>query len=169
MSAHGFRSIGGFDEGLITGEDYELCTRARSLGFQIVNDPRLKVIHHGFPTGLAGFLQREAWHAEGDVRSLADALGSKVALGSMAFTGIHLGLLIALLAGWPGLAFAGLGLLAGLLLGSSFLKNRHMGLTTIVVNAGIFYFYYLGRSYALVTRLFRGPRRTYTTEQHPTP
>jgi glycosyltransferase involved in cell wall biosynthesis len=164
VSADGFRSIGGFDEGLTTGEDYEICVRAKAIGFTIINDPRLKVIHHDFPTGLPGFIRREAWHAEGDIRSLGDMLRSKVALGSLAYAGLH-GLLIgSLLAGWRSGMVAAAGLLLALLLLSSFLKNRHMGVVTVLINTGIFYFYYLGRAFSLLRRL---PRLVNPTSLEP--
>jgi glycosyltransferase involved in cell wall biosynthesis len=152
VSLEGFRAIGGFDEGLVTGEDYELCARARRMGFRIINDPKLKVIHHGFPSRLGAFIRREVWHAEGDTRSLADLTRSKVALGSIAFAALHVLLVGSLVAGWTSGVVVALGLLLILLLLSSYFKNRHMGAATVLVNAGIFYFYYAGRAWAILRR-----------------
>ena len=155
VSLEGFRAIGGFDEGLVTGEDYELCARARRMGFRIINDPKLKVIHHGFPSRLGPFMRREVWHAEGDARSLADLVHSKVALGSIAFAALHALLIGSMAAGWTGGAAVALVLLLILLLLSSYLKNRHMGPATVLINAGIFYFYYAGRAYSILRRFPR--------------
>jgi glycosyltransferase involved in cell wall biosynthesis len=153
-----FLAVGGFEPLLATGEDYEFCTRAQGRGCTIRNDPRLEVIHHGFPTRLAGFMRREAWHGLGDLSSLAAFLGSRVALATVVFLGLHaLVLLGVALGAWlASLAFALA--LAGLLLTSSTLKYRHAGGAAVLVNSLLFYPYFLGRSWGLL-RFLMGERR----------
>jgi glycosyltransferase involved in cell wall biosynthesis len=56
-----FDQLGGFCEGLETGEDYDFCVRARALGATIENDAALPAIHEGFPKTLRNFFRRELW------------------------------------------------------------------------------------------------------------
>jgi len=75
-----FSKVGGFDPNLETGEDYDFCTRARGIGALIENDPKLKVMHAGYPKCIRRFFIRERWHARGDYRSLKALVSSKPAL-----------------------------------------------------------------------------------------
>lgn len=58
-----FLEIGGFDESLITNEDFEFCYRLRKKGLIIYADPKIAVIHWGVPKSLGNFYRREKWHA----------------------------------------------------------------------------------------------------------
>jgi glycosyltransferase involved in cell wall biosynthesis len=155
-----FERLGGFDETLQTGEDYEFCQRLLQEGGQIVNDASLKVVHHGYPKKLWAFIQREAWHGLGDVCSLRSVIGSKVALGALAFMIAHLLLVIGAVTG-TGLQVAGVGVvvLAALLIASSQRKYKRAPLTTRLVNTVLYYFYYLGRSVSFC-RMVTRPRRS---------
>ena len=72
-----FRELGGFDARLVTGEDFELCTRACANGGEVRDSRALEVVHLGFPKTLAQFARRELWHGQGDGASLARILGLK--------------------------------------------------------------------------------------------
>jgi glycosyltransferase involved in cell wall biosynthesis len=78
-----FQLIGGFDESLETGEDYDLCQRAKKYGCIIKNNPELKVIHKGYPKDIRAFFKRERWHGKGDYNSFSKFLSSKPAVISM--------------------------------------------------------------------------------------
>lgn len=65
-----FARLSGFDESLISGEDSDLSRRALLLGGRIVPMPHLRAAHHGVPTTLGQFFQRERWHGHGDFQSL---------------------------------------------------------------------------------------------------
>jgi len=54
--------INGFNEDLITNEDYDLCYRLRQQGFKIYSDPAIDVIHWGVPEKIIDFYKREVWH-----------------------------------------------------------------------------------------------------------
>lgn len=57
-----FRLIGGFDEGLETGEDYDFCLRSISeIKVSYMANEQLEAIHLGFPNDLANFYRREEW------------------------------------------------------------------------------------------------------------
>lgn len=140
-----FLRLGGFNEDMETGEDYEFCQRARAAGAQILNNPQLRVIHHDFPRSLRQFIRREAWHGRGDLRSPSGFLQSKVALGATVFLIAHVLLFVGVLAR-PIAALAGLLLLLLLLAASTWKKYRHAPWRSRLINGGLFYAYYLGRS-----------------------
>ena len=64
-----FRAINGFNEYLITCEDYELSTRLRTKG-RIVSDQRILAIHHGEAASVAQFFRKERWRATSNYRGL---------------------------------------------------------------------------------------------------
>ncbi len=80
-----FERLGGFDETLKTGEDYDFCVRARAQGATLRADPALTVIHDGYPQSLTQFFRRELWHGQGDAGSISRVLSSKVAIISALF------------------------------------------------------------------------------------
>jgi len=75
-----FFELGGFNENLITGEDWELSKRAQKKGITILNNPHLRVIHEGYPKTLREFVRRERWHGLQDFRDIKSFITSKVAL-----------------------------------------------------------------------------------------
>lgn len=81
-SALAFDKIGGFDESKKTGEDFDFCERALSVGVQLLPDSGFQAIHLGYPRTLKRFVSREYWHGEGDFRSVTAFLKSKVAMVS---------------------------------------------------------------------------------------
>lgn len=143
-----FRAIDGFDEKLETGEDYDFCARARGHGADIVAQPKLRVLHHGVPAGVAAFVRRESWHGRSDWASTAAVLKSKVALLTLAFIALHAGLLLGL-AFSRGFALASAGAIVALCAVSSLAKYRRSDWRTVGVNIVTFYFYYFGRALSL--------------------
>jgi glycosyltransferase involved in cell wall biosynthesis len=74
-----FLEIGGFDERLSSGEDYEICLRARALGWAVTADELLEARHMRDPASLFEFAIRELWHGSGDFQSWATFQSSKIA------------------------------------------------------------------------------------------
>lgn len=155
LSKTAFFDIGGFDETLKTGEDYEFCERAKTKKYKIKNIPELKVIHYGFPTTINDFIKREIWHGQGDLISISSMLQSKVVVGTLIFMLLHLFIFLSVINYDICTSVIALSLLGGMLLLSSIMKNRHMNKKTIIYNGGIFYFYYLGRAFAIIRKIFR--------------
>lgn len=91
-----FDSLGGFNKGLSTGEDYDFCQRCKSKNIPIIIAPALVVYHHDYPKKIADFVRREAWHGEGDFQTLSGIFKSKVALTALVFIFIHFILLLSL-------------------------------------------------------------------------
>jgi hypothetical protein len=141
-----FQTLGGFDETLVTGEDYDLSVRARSRGASIVIDDALRVEHMGFPRTVRSFVTREIWHGGSDFRSISSVLSSRVALAAVVFTLLHLTLIGSLLATSWRLAAMSLGAIAGLCLLSSWNRYRHCPVRIVIVNALLFYVYYSARA-----------------------
>lgn len=84
-----FNDLGGFDESLSSGEDYELCSRASSL-VRIIADNKIRVVHLGNPKTVKDFLTREIWHGIGALGALKHKWFDKPLLGTLIFTLISL-------------------------------------------------------------------------------
>lgn len=70
-----FMDLSGFSDGLITGEDVDLCRRAARLGATVSPEASIKTIHHGYPKTIREFYSREKWHGCGSGKR--DGLFSK--------------------------------------------------------------------------------------------
>src|SRR5690625_7524289 len=78
--------VGGFDQGIITGEDVDFCLRAARQGVRLVVNEQFVAHHAGYPRSLLSFFNRELWHGTGDFRNARTFFHSKVAIFSMART-----------------------------------------------------------------------------------
>lgn len=61
-----FLSLGGFDETLVTCEDYDLSLRMKKLG-QLVNDSRIVATHHGEASTIRHFFRKERWRGRSNI------------------------------------------------------------------------------------------------------
>lgn len=59
-----FNELNGFNTNLSSGEDAEICYRARKFA-EIISDPKIRVTHYGNPKTMLQFLRREIWHGLG--------------------------------------------------------------------------------------------------------
>lgn len=60
-----FTRINGFDEKLITSEDFDICERITKIGMKIFSHPQLSVIHLRNPKNIKEFCSKEMWHGTG--------------------------------------------------------------------------------------------------------
>lgn len=148
-----FCELGGFDEELETGEDYEFSGRAVRGGGMVKEDPALAVVHHGYPQTLPAFVRREGWHGRSDFASPQNVLSSKIALATLVFAASHIAMLIGVLLRLPFVA-GGSALMIALLCSLASLKRY--GPTSpahALATVTIYYFYFAGRTLALVNVL----------------
>lgn len=66
---HIFVAVGGFDDTLITCEDYELSQRLLHQG-RIVSDQRIRAVHYGEADTVARFFRKERWRATSNYQGL---------------------------------------------------------------------------------------------------
>ncbi|MCR8924122.1 glycosyltransferase [Dasania sp. GY-MA-18] len=150
-----FEAIGGFNAELETAEDYDFCMRAVQAGAVLENNKALKVTHYGYPTTVLAFMRRERWHGSEDVQSWAAFAASKMAwLASLQLAGVLL-LLLVLMAGVGELVVLYLMLAYGFCLALSLIKFPLKKPMAWLVTPWVFYFYLLGRSWAVVDRLLQ--------------
>ena len=143
-----FDLVNGFNELLVTGEDYSFCMNVLDVGGKIINNKDLHVIHRDYPDNCWQFIRRESWHGMGDVTSIRAIIQSKVAMASLLFMVLHVAGLTAVFVPGVPLIIAPLSLFAivGLLIFSSWKKFRHCNNVVILINSAIFYLYFIGRS-----------------------
>ena len=140
-----FDEIGGFDDKLETGEDYDISIRAKNANIKIVDDVRLKAVHEGYPKSLVEFAKREFWHGKGDATSFRALFQSKVALVALLFVALHVALIISDIFGnWVSVYCLSAGII-GIVAGMACLKYRTEALGTIIVNSFIYYVYFWAR------------------------
>lgn len=147
-----FNKIGGFPEDMETSEEFTLCQRAREAGAKINANPALIVTHHGAPKTLANFIKSEIWHGRGDWTNLTSILSSKVAILTLSFIFFH-SLFIYLLAVSNALYLAMAAAILLQCLFSSYIKFSKFGASYFIFNTATFYFYFLGRSFSLVSAI----------------
>lgn len=80
-----FDALGGFDESLVTGEDYEFAQRASRV-VSIVSDDSIGVVHLGNPKTIRRFVSREIWHGLGALSSVRHDWRDKPFWATVAFT-----------------------------------------------------------------------------------
>jgi GT2 family glycosyltransferase len=145
-----FRALAGFSEVLSTGEDVDFCKRARAHGYSLAHDPKLHAIHTRYPSRIADFWIREAWHGAGDGVSIAAIMHSKVAIASLMFAVGLMLLLVSLFAAMPGVSVAAGGFVVLLLVACSFVAFRPAGWRFAVVNIPLYAVYLSARFAALL-------------------
>jgi glycosyltransferase involved in cell wall biosynthesis len=153
-----FHELGGFDESLATGEDYEISRRAITVGGRIAIDDRLRAEHLGFPRTIGAFVRREAWHGVGDYSSLGVFVRSKVSLATFAFVLFHaliLGGLVTRTSLVIGIGVAGV---ATVCLASSFWKYWRQPIHVILHNTMMYWLYYFGRALSMIPGTARRSR-----------
>lgn len=64
-----FIACGGFDEALVTCEDYDLSMRLRKMG-NIIHDNRIIATHHGEAATVAHFFRKEVWRGKSNFAGL---------------------------------------------------------------------------------------------------
>ncbi|WP_224957140.1 glycosyltransferase [Geomonas subterranea] len=64
-----FAGCGGFDERLVTCEDYDICIRLGRAG-KIMNDERIVAVHHGEAATLAHFFRKERWRGASNLAGM---------------------------------------------------------------------------------------------------
>ena len=120
-----FERLHGFDTRLETGEDYDLSMRALRAGGEIRNNPRLAVVHLGYPRTASAFVRREMWHGRGDFGSVRSLVQSPIALATLLFLGAHIVLVVALLKGATLVALLSAGVVALMCVGASVRQYKH--------------------------------------------
>lgn len=64
-----FLELGGFNENLVTCEDYDLSLRIKAKG-RLISDSRIVAIHHGEANNLAVFWRKERWRGTSNLSGI---------------------------------------------------------------------------------------------------
>ena len=154
-----FMQVGGFDEGLITCEDVDLCLRIRGRAHRLVSDSRLRSVHHGDPRTLKAVFLGELWRGRDNLRVTFRPPRSWRSWVSLGISVVMLVAASALLLGLglrsSVLAIAGTAAIAGLILLRTARLARPMRLRPLdlLQACGVATAYEFGRALALVARI----------------
>lgn len=155
-----FCDLKGFREDLITAEDYDLCMRAMSAGGKVENTPSLKAVHLGYPKTLREFIKRERWHGFSDFNPLTNIIHSKIGLATATFLLLHLLLFFT----WSIPKLQAIAAFSIIFLCTSLTVIKYKNTPLVIpVNIAIYYFYFIGRSLAMVDALLAS-----CVNKHPT-
>jgi glycosyltransferase involved in cell wall biosynthesis len=64
-----FRMVGGFNEDLVTCEDYDFSLRVKRVG-RLFSDSGIVAVHHGEAASLGHFFRKELWRGIGNLRGV---------------------------------------------------------------------------------------------------
>ncbi|MET0007124.1 MAG: glycosyltransferase [Candidatus Thiodiazotropha sp. 6PLUC9] len=150
-----FDNINGFNPDLVTGEDTDLSIRAKATqNARIINNQKLKVLHHGYPNDLYTFVKREAWHGTRTRKFFDVICCSNVQFATNIFLILHLSLIFTASMQLSLLSVVILISIVLLLLASALYKFGPKP-KLVLSNSIIFYFYFLGRSISIFKVLFK--------------
>lgn len=162
-----FEEIGGFDESLVTGEDYEFSQRAAKR-LSVIADSAIDVVHLGNPKSLGDFFRREVWHGLGALGSLRHNAFDKPLLATVAFGIGMAGMVVGLVVRTPLstiLMLSSAAVMVGVVLASTLARvlRRPPGLVAALQLSLLFLVFYLGRLTALA-RIALGRRAVRRTK-----
>ena len=141
-----FNSLGGFNEKLVTGEDYEFCLRA-SNHVRIISDPGVGVAHYGYPKTPRQFVLREVWHGIGALGTIRQKLFDKPLLGTLLFLiTICLGVIGLIKGRGTLLIISTLGMLALLVASALYKGGLSSGFPRVFQLLVLYFLYYSGRA-----------------------
>ena len=148
-----FNKVGGFDNNLKTGEDYEFCIRVKKFT-KVILDDRIKVTHYGNPKTIKEFMKREIWHGLGAFGSVKLQVLDKPLIGTIffvIFTLIQVASLTRIVDNTGRIWFltSTIGIIS-LLVVTVYHKNRQLNSAGEFIKlVALFYFYYLSRSISI--------------------
>jgi glycosyltransferase involved in cell wall biosynthesis len=148
-----FKEIAGFNSLIETGEDYELCLRARNF-VKIISNDEIEVTHLGNPKNLRAFLKREIWHGLGGAGSLKHKWFDLPLFGAIAFSVsavfFFIGLINIAIGRSYGVIIFSCIFVVLLLLSTIIYRGAHKRKNKEIIQLMLLYcIYYLGRSIAL--------------------
>jgi hypothetical protein len=164
-----FAAVGGFDAGLETCEDVDLCNRLRLRGLRLVADSRLRSVHQGDPASVRAVFLGELWRGRSNFKVTLRGPRTLRAVPSLAIPVLNLagvGLVIGGAVVWPWVgprpSLAGAGILvtttllrtARLLAAGPIRSVAEVGGAALVASA-----YEIARALALVFRATHRTRR----------
>jgi multisubunit Na+/H+ antiporter MnhB subunit len=109
-----FELLNGFDTGLESCEDFDLCQRLRATGRRVLSDDLLRSVHFGDPATLRALFRSELWRGRDNLRA---GLRGPLTLRGLPSMIIPVLDLVSLLLALGGLLAGGLALAAGALVG----------------------------------------------------
>lgn len=153
VSKKTFALIGGFNEMMVSGEDYEFSMRAISKGIAIENNPAFKAIHDGYPGNITDFCKREYWHGKGDCQSFHLFIHSKVSIAAVIFGLLHLGLIVSMLSGSHMVSFVLFTAILSICMFMSISIFAGSGMKLVFQNVLLCYLYLVSRFFSFLSVL----------------
>lgn len=156
-----FEVVSGFDESLITGEDYDICNRLAQKRMRLFSAPELSVIHLRNPKSLKEFFVKEFWRGKGAVQMLVAHLPkvrfTKTIVFALAVFVLSLSSVVSIVswtvAGKKLIFLNSLMMLSLLLIGltiRTFMRARNFSIAAALILPLLFYLFGLSRALAFL-------------------
>lgn len=150
-----FERVKGFNEQLITGEDFDFCQRVHSAGYCIVASRLVQAIHLDNTDSLKKFLKKEIWYGKGMLPSVTlHILLNKTVLFCHLFGVSFILLPLGILFFSEFLLVFSFILLIGIPIGSAYyrnyIKSDNRNLRYFIFLIPIYFVYYIGRFISLI-------------------
>tara|TARA_R110001599_G_scaffold210020_2_gene407264 strand:- start:8883 stop:9830 length:948 start_codon:yes stop_codon:yes gene_type:complete len=151
-SKSAFSNIGGFDESLTTGEDYDFCLRAianNDINYHV--NSGYQAVHLGFPKDLKSFYRRERWHGKGDVKNITSALKSQVVLIALFYLLCYAAIIVSFIMGFVLLGIIVAIIWATINLMLTKIRFREVPLAAVILNSFLHPIYFFARLASIFT------------------
>ena len=149
-----FEQVGGFNENLVTGEDYNLCDKIKRAGYLVISDNSICAVHLGNPKTLRIFFKKEIWYGLGMISSSKD-FANKIVILSHLFLFLLLTLLYAVFQKNFLLFLSTFVIILFIISISAFYRNfikpnKSRNVKYFFYLIPLYFFYFLGRSVSLL-------------------
>jgi len=154
-----FDAVGGFDIHLNSAEDSALTETLKNSGYKIAINPKLNVVHLGYPVTISDFINRQKWHSADYAKHLHSIVKDKTMFLVVMFSMSLIMLMIALVL--MNKMLISLSLLLLVLIPLVFSIKRVLRYKGISAGSDIFsvylvdVFYVVGRMFGLISGLKR--------------
>lgn len=158
-----FLKVKGFNENLVTNEDFDFCYRLSNGGYKIYSDPEIKVIHWGIPEDLIQFYRRGKWHGTHVFNVFLDDIWKLKNVRAISYALYYTGCIFCLFLGLfdflingksaPMLGFTCALVLPPLLLSLKTIANQKKSLRYFLPLSVLYFTYGIARAASLVTNI----------------
>ncbi|ACH38810.1 glycosyltransferase, ExoA family [Citrifermentans bemidjiense Bem] len=160
-----FQAIGGFDEGLTTGEDSDICRRVIEAGYKVIGSGSIRCVHLGNSKTLRQFARKEFWYGIDMVKDLRvtsfDGTFFMTAVFLLGFASFTAALLLTLATGRQSpLLYSPLAMLAVSAVCSGYRVRRSRKYRYYFHLVVLYFLYFCSRSCAVVSSVLKSSRTT---------
>lgn len=148
VSKKTYETLDGFRVNIETGEDVDLCERAKVAGCSVEHNRDFVAIHDGYPCTIRAFFRRELWHGKGDAQEMIRGRFSPVTISTLLFAVLHALLALSFLWDVRNATLIIAIIIPSMILAMSTRIFYRNGLSYVLINMGLCYIYLCARCFS---------------------